>query len=60
MFASFGLFAPRNAMAITALGLGALSLAAAVFLIEEMNDPMRGVIAVSSAPMYKALGFLGQ
>jgi hypothetical protein len=60
MFASFGLFAPRNAMTITALGLGALSLAAAVFLIEEMNDPLQGVIAVSSAPMYKALGFLGQ
>lgn len=60
MFASFGLFAPRNAMTVAALCLGALSLAAAVFLIEEMNDPIGGVIAVSGAPMYKALGFLGQ
>ena len=60
MFASFGLFAPRNAMTVAALCLGALSLAAAVFLIEEMNDPIGGVIAISSAPMYKALGFLGQ
>lgn len=60
MFAGFGLFAPRNAMAVAALFLGAMSLAAAIFLIEEMNDPFDGVIAVSSAPMYKALGLLGK
>lgn len=60
MFTSFGLFAPRNATAIAVLFLGALSLAASIFLIEELNDPLHGFIAISSAPMYKALAFLGQ
>ena len=35
MFTSFGLFAPRNAIAIAVLFLGALSLSASVFLIED-------------------------
>jgi hypothetical protein len=60
MFVSFGLFAPRNAIAITMLCVGALSLAGAIFLIEELYDPIGGVITISSAPMYKALGVLGQ
>jgi phosphatidylglycerophosphate synthase len=60
MFAGFGLFAPRNAMTITVLCLGAFSLAAAIFLIEEMSDPFDGVIALSSAPMVKAVGLLGK
>jgi hypothetical protein len=60
MFASFGLFAPRNGIAVVVLFMGAVSLAAAIFLIEELYDPLGGVIAVSSAPMYKALGMLGQ
>jgi len=60
MFVSFGLFAPRNATAITVLCLGALSLAGAIFLIEELYDPLGGVITISSAPMQKALDVLGQ
>lgn len=60
MFVSFGLFAPRNAIATAVLFMGAVSLAAAIFLIEELYDPLGGVITVSSAPMYKALSLLGQ
>ena len=60
MFTSFGLFAPRNAIAIAVLFLGALSLSASVFLIEELNNPLDGFITISSAPMYKALARLGQ
>ena len=60
MFASFGLFAPRNAIAIAVLFLGAVSLSAAISLIEELNDPLEGFITISSAPMERALGFLGQ
>ena len=60
MFATFGLFAPRNATAVVMLFLGAASLAAAIFLIEELYDPFGGVISISSAPMYKALAILGQ
>jgi hypothetical protein len=60
MFAGFGLFAPRNPVAIAVLFLGAVSLTAAVFLIEEMNNPLNGIVAVSRAPMDRAIGFLGQ
>jgi hypothetical protein len=60
MFASFGLFAPRNAIAIAVLFLGAVSLSAAIFLIEELNNPLEGFITISSTPMERALGLLGQ
>jgi hypothetical protein len=60
MFASFGLFAPRNGITFAALFLGALSLAASVFLIEELNGPLDGVITVSRAPMDLAYSQLGK
>jgi len=60
MFTSFGLFAPRNAIAITVLFLGAISLSAAIFLIEELSDPLEGFIAISRAPMDRAIGYLGR
>jgi hypothetical protein len=60
MFASFGLFAPRNAITIAVLFLGAVSLSAAIFLIEELNNPLEGLITISRAPMDRALGFLGR
>ena len=60
MFASFGLFAPRNAVALAVLFVGALSIAGSIFLIEELNDPLGGMITISSAPMHKALALLGQ
>jgi hypothetical protein len=60
MFASFALFAPRNATAVVVLFVGALSVSAAVFLIEEMNQPLEGLIAVSGGPLRSALSLLGQ
>ena len=60
MFASFGLFAPRNATALTALFLGAFAVATAIFLIEEMTQPFGGMIALSSEPMRNALVVLGK
>jgi hypothetical protein len=60
MFTGFGLFAPRNAIAIAVLFLGAMSLSAAIFLIEELNSPLEGFITISKAPMERALGYLGK
>jgi hypothetical protein len=60
MFVSFGLFAPRNPIATAVLVMGAISLATAIFLIEELYDPLGGAITISNAPMYKALSLLGQ
>ncbi len=60
MFAGFGLFAPRNVIAVTVLFLGALSLSAAIFLIEELNNPLEGFITILRIPLDTALAQLGQ
>ena len=60
LFLSFGLFAPRNATVVTALFICACTMAAAIFLILEMNRPLDGSIKASSAPLRKALEYLGK
>jgi hypothetical protein len=59
-FASFGLFAPRNATVIAVLFVCALSVSSVVFLILEMAKPFEGLIKVSDAPLRYALSHLGQ
>ena len=60
LFASFGLFSPRNPTVLTVLFVCACSVSAAIFLVLEMSRPMTGTIKVSNAPMVKALEHLGQ
>jgi hypothetical protein len=57
-FASFGLFAPRNATVFVILFVSALSVAGAVFLVLELDGPFDGLLRVSPAPMYYALAHL--
>ena len=59
-FASFGLSAPRNATVMTVFAISTLSVAAAVFLIFELDGPFEGIIRISSAPMRFALASLGR
>ena len=60
IFWSFGLFAPRNGTVLAVLFLSALSVAASIFLILEMELPFEGIMKVSSAPLHYALAHLGQ
>jgi hypothetical protein len=60
IFASFGLFSPRNATVIIVLFVCALSAAGALFLILELDQPYQGVIKVSSAPLRNALAVMRQ
>jgi len=60
VFASFGLYAPRNATVIVALFLGALSVGGAVLLIMELYAPFAGWIRIPSAPLRAALAQLGK
>lgn len=60
IFASFGLFAPRNATVITVLCVCALSVAGAIFLILELDQSFEGLLQVSSAPVRAALAQLGR
>lgn len=59
-FTSFGLYAPRNATVLAVLFMAATSVAAAVFLILELDGPLDGLIKISSAPLRFALTQLGQ
>jgi hypothetical protein len=55
IFASLGLFAPRNGTVYTILFFCALSVATAIFLILEMDQPFEGVLEISNAPLRSAL-----
>jgi hypothetical protein len=60
IFTSFGLFAPRNAIALATLFVCALSVSGAIFLILEMYSPFQGLMQISNAPLRNALAHLGQ
>jgi hypothetical protein len=60
IFATFGMFAPRNAVVVGALLACSASAAGAVFLILELNSPFGGLITLSKAPMQGALSMLGE
>jgi hypothetical protein len=60
IFASFGLFAPRNATVVAVLFLCAMSVGSAVFLVLEMDRPLDGLIKVSPDPLRYAYERLNQ
>ena len=60
IFASFGLFAPRNATVIAVRCVCALSVAGAIFLILELDQSFEGLLQVSGAPLRAALAQLGR
>ena len=59
-FASFGLYAPRNSTVLGVFLIAAVSVAAAVFLILELDAPFTGLIRIPSGPWRYALEHLGQ
>jgi hypothetical protein len=59
-FASFGLFAPRNAMVVAVLFVCSLSVSSAVFLVLEMDGPFDGLLKVSPDPLRYAHARLNQ
>ena len=60
VFASFGLSAPRSVLSYTTIGLGAISIASAVFVILDLDTPFSGVFMVASGPMRDALAHLSR
>jgi hypothetical protein len=55
LFLGFGLFSSPNPTIAVALLVGALSVACAIFLILEMNDPYRGLMRISDEPLRNAM-----
>jgi hypothetical protein len=60
IFASFGLFASRNATVVAVLFVCALSVASAVFLVLELDTPFDGLLRVSANPLRYAYAHLNQ
>ena len=60
IFASFGLFAPRNATVIFVFLVCAMSVSGAIFLILELDRSFEGMMQVSGEPLRQALAHLGQ
>lgn len=60
LFTAFGLLSPRNATVIIVIFVCALSVAAAIFLILDLDQPFEGLIRISSEPLRDALSQLGQ
>jgi len=55
LFISFGMFARRNIVTLTALFVCAASISAAMVLILDMDQPFGGVIAISPEPVLHVL-----
>ena len=49
-----------NPTVAVALLVGAVSVACAIFLILELNDPYGGLMRISDAPLLNALAQIGQ
>lgn len=60
LFFTFGIFAPHNPTVAAVMAICAISVASAIFLILEMDQPLDGIIKASPAPLQKALLLLGQ
>lgn len=58
IFLSFGLIAPRNALALVTITLGALSIASAIYVIVDLDTPFTGPIVITSQPMRDALAHM--
>jgi hypothetical protein len=60
LFTGFGLLTPRNPTVIAVLFICALSVAGAMFLILDLDQPFEGLIQVSIDPLRGALSQLGR
>jgi Protein of unknown function (DUF4239) len=60
LFAGFGIVSASNRTVVATLAVCALSVSGSIFLIEEMNRPLEGLMQISSAPARNALSHLGQ
>lgn len=60
IFASFGLFAPRNITSIVAIFLCSVGVGSAIRVITELQEPFGGSIRVSNTPLTYALEVIGR
>jgi hypothetical protein len=59
LFTGYGMLAPGNPTIVAILIVSTISMAAAVFLIFELDTPFGGLMQVSKAPLQKSLAVIG-
>ena len=59
IFLSWGLFAPFNGTVVATFLIAAVSVSAAILLVQEMYMPYAGILRISSDPLLAALAQLG-
>ena len=59
LFCGYGLVSPVNATVIVTLGLGAVAVASAIFMIIELSQPYSGWFRIPAAGMMQAIQALG-
>ena len=60
LFLGFGLCARFNATVTVAHFVGALSVAGAISLVLELNDPYHGLMRISDEPLRNAMAQMGR
>jgi hypothetical protein len=55
LFAGFGMLSRINATTLAAMGLGAISVASAIFLILELSQPYTSLLRISSAGLEQVI-----
>jgi hypothetical protein len=60
LFVGFGFLCRSNGTVVVTLFIGSLSVAGAIFLVLDMNQPFSGLMHISSAPLRIALETIGQ
>jgi hypothetical protein len=59
LFCGYGLVSPMNATVLTTLGLGAIAVASAIFLIIELSQPYAGMFRIPPGAALEAIEALG-
>jgi hypothetical protein len=60
LFCGFGLLSRASPMSVVMLALGALAVASALYMIEDLSSPYSGLFRASSAPLEQVLAYMGQ
>jgi hypothetical protein len=60
VFASFGLFAPRNTISIAAIFLCSVGIGSAIRMTTELQKPFEGLIRTPSTPLTHALEIISR
>jgi hypothetical protein len=59
LFCGYGLVSPVNATVVTALALGAVAVASAIFIIIELSEPYSGMFKLPPGAMIETIQALG-